>query len=90
MVIALVTLIPADGRAWIVPGRGPARDLLLDIGGPAPEGFWVFTGGQRLLNTALFVPAGALLAWPPPAGGSAGSTVPLGLVLLAAYSRPSS
>ena len=33
----------------------------LDYGGPAPDGFWIFSGAQRLLNTALFVPAGALL-----------------------------
>ena len=44
-----------------------------ELGGPAPDGFWIFAGGQRLLNTLLFVPSGILLvvaaarrlAWSP-------------------------
>ncbi len=59
-VIGVVTLIPAQGA----PGIVPAEDRLATcgaVGGPAPEGFWIFTSGQRLLNTMLFVPAGALL-----------------------------
>ena len=43
--------MPAEGRL----------ETCGEIGGPAPEGFWIFTSGQRLLNTVLFVPAGVLL-----------------------------
>jgi hypothetical protein len=85
-VIALVTLIPAEGAPGIVPAEA-RLETCGEIGGPAPEGFWIFTSGQRLLNTVLFVPAGVLLVvaaarwrwW-------ALVTVPLGLGLLAAYS----
>lgn len=86
-VIALVTLIPADGAPGIVPAEGRLPECSWDLGGPAPEGFWIFHSGQRLLNTVLFVPSGALLVvaaarwrwW-------ALVVVPLGLALLAAYS----
>ena len=86
VVIGLVTLLPTDA-----PGVVFAEDRLAtcswDIGGPAPDGFWIFPGGQRLLNTAVFVPAGAFLAlaatrWPRRAWVG----VPVGLVLLVAYS----
>jgi hypothetical protein len=86
VVIGLVTLIPAEGAPGIVPAEG-RLETCGEIGGPAPEGFWIFTSGQRLLNTVLFVPAGILLVvaaarwrW------RALLTVPLGLGLLAAYS----
>jgi uncharacterized membrane protein len=86
LVIAVVTLVPAQGA----PGIVPAEDRLAtcgEIGGPSPEGFWIFEGGQRLLNTLLFVPAGALVVvvamirprWSPP-------LVLLGLGLLGVYS----
>ncbi len=86
VVIGLVTLIPAEGA----PGVVYAENRLAtcgELGGPAPEGFWIFAGGQRLLNTVLFVPSGVLLAvaalrrprW-------ALLLVPLGLALLAALS----
>lgn len=86
VVIGLVTLIPAYGAPGVVSAesRLPACGQL---GGPAPEGFWIFTSGQRLLNTALFVPSGALLvvaALRRPRG--AVLTVPLGLGLLAVLS----
>ena len=42
--------------------------------------------GQRALNTALFVPAGALLVVAAARWRAARWTVPVGLVLLAAYS----
>jgi glycopeptide antibiotics resistance protein len=57
-----------------------------DIGGPAPEGFWIFSGGQRLLNTAVFVPAGALLVLVAARWRTGWVTIPIGLALLAAYS----
>jgi VanZ like family len=86
-VIGIVTLIPAEGAPGIVPAEGRLTECSTDIGGPAPEGFWIFSGGQRMLNTAVFVPAGIFLVlvaarwwrW-------ALLTVPLGLLLLAAYS----
>jgi hypothetical protein len=87
VVIALITLIPANGAPGIVPAEGRLDTCSWDIGGPAPDGFWIFSGTQRLLNTVVFVPSGALLVlaaarWPR----SAWVTVPLGLGALAAYS----
>ena len=86
VVIGLVTLIPAEGAPGIVYAEG-RLETCGEIGGPAPEGFWIFTSGQRLLNTVLFIPAGVLLVvaaarwrwW-------AIVTVPVGLGLLATYS----
>lgn len=60
VVIGLVTLVPANGAPGWVAAEGRLDYCSTDIGGPAPEGFWIFDGGQRLLNTALFVPAGLL------------------------------
>jgi len=87
VVLALVTLIPAYGAPGIVPADERLDSCSWDVGGPAPEGFWIFSGGQRLLNVAVFVPSGALLVlaaarWPR----SAWATVPLGLALLVGYS----
>ena len=87
VVIGLVTLIPPYGAPGIVAAESRLPECSRDIGGPAPEGFWIFTSGQRALNTALFVPSGVLLvvaavrwrAW-------ALLTVPAGLAILAAYS----
>ena len=62
VVIGLVTLIPADGAPGIVSAEGRLTTCSWDIGGPAPTGFWIFGSGQRLLNTVLFVPSGALMA----------------------------
>lgn len=86
-VVACLTLIPANGAPGIVSAEGRLTTCSWDIGGPAPDGFWIFSGGQRLLNTVAFVPSGALLVvaaarW----RRAAVVTVPVGLVLLAAYS----
>ena len=62
VLIALVTLVPANGAPGVVPAEGRLTSCSWDVGGPAPEGFWIFDSGQRVLNTVLFVPAGALLA----------------------------
>lgn len=86
VVIACVTLIPAQGAPGVVPAAGRLTTCSWDIGGPAPEGFWIFQSGQRALNTALFVPAGALLVVAAARWRAALWTVPVGLVLLAAYS----
>lgn len=86
-VIACLTLIPANGAPGVVSAEGRLTTCSWDIGGPAPDGFWILAGGQRLLNTVAFVPSGALLVllaarW----RAVAVLVVPLGLGLLAAYS----
>ncbi len=86
-VIASITLIPANGAPGIVSAEGRLTSCSWDIGGPAPDGFWIFAGGQRMLNTVVFVPSGVLLVlalarWPRVAWVG----VPAGLALLAAYS----
>lgn len=86
VVIALVTLVPLYGIDLAVPAETRSDTCSLDYGGPAPEGFWVFSGGQRLLNTALFVPAGALLVVAVSRWRVGWIAAPLGLVGLAAYS----
>lgn len=85
VVIALVTLVPATGAPGVIPAGEAQTSCSWDLGGPAPDGFWIFSGGQRLLNTALFVPAGVFL------GILLGARrrwwlAGFGVVLLAAYS----
>lgn len=84
--IGLVTLIPAYGAPGIVPAEGRLTGCSWDLGGPAPEGFWIFSSGQRLLNTVLFVPSGALLVVVASRWRRPWLTVVVGLVALAAYS----
>lgn len=86
VVIALVTLVPLYGIDLAVPAETRSETCSLDYGGPAPDGFWVFSGGQRLLNTALFVPAGALLVLAVSRWRVGWIAAPLGLIGLAAYS----
>ena len=86
LVIAIVTLIPAGGPPGIVSPEGRSTTCSLDIGGPAPDGFWIFESGQRLLNTALFVPSGALLVLFLTRWRSGWVFVPFGLAGLALYS----
>lgn len=86
MVIACVTLIPANGAPGIVSAEGRLTTCSTDIGGPAPDGFWIFESGQRLLNTVLFVPSGALLVVTAARWRSAPVLVGVGVALLAAYS----
>ena len=86
VVIALLTLIPPNGAPGIVYAEGRLDQCSRDIGGPAPDGFWILPGGQRLLNALIFVPAGALLVLVAARWRSAWVTVPVGLALLAAYS----
>lgn len=86
-VVACLTLIPANGAPGVVSAEGRLATCSWDIGGPAPDGFWIFAGGQRLLNTVAFVPSGALLVllaarW----RAAAVLVVPLGVGSLAAYS----
>jgi len=85
-VIASITLIHANGAPGIVPAEGRLTGCSWDLGGPAPEGFWIFAGGQRLLNTVVFVPPGALLVVAAARWRSAWVLVPAGLAALAGYS----
>ena len=57
VVIALVTLIPLTAIDLQMPADARPDRCSTDYGGPAPEGFWIFSGGQRLLNTVVFVPS---------------------------------
>ena len=79
VVIGVITLIPANGAPGIVPAEGRLTECSWDIGGPAPDGFWILPGGQRLLNAVVFVPAGVLLVLVAARWKSAWVTVPLGL-----------
>jgi len=86
VVIGLVTLVPLSGIDLGIPAEARADTCSLDYGGPAPEGFWIFSGTQRLLNTALFVPAGALLVIAAARWRIGWVIAPLGLLLLGGYS----
>jgi hypothetical protein len=86
VVLGLVTLLPANGAPGWVPAEGRLDYCSWDIGGPAPDGFWIIPGGQRLLNIAVFVPSGLLLVLVAARWARwAWATVPVGFVLLAAY-----
>ena len=86
VVVGLLTLLPANGAPGWVFAEDRLDSCSWDIGGPAPDGFWIFSGGQRLLNAAIFAPSGALLVVAAARWRSAWVTVPVGLVLLAGYS----
>jgi glycopeptide antibiotics resistance protein len=86
VVIALVTLVPLDGVDLVRPAESRTDSCSFDYGGPAPDGFWIFGGTQRMLNTALFVPAGAFLVLTLARWRGWVALLPLGLAMLAAYS----
>src|SRR4051794_11291193 len=77
--IGVLTLIPANGAPGIVSAEGRLDHCSWDIGGPAPDGFWVLPGGQRLLNVVVFVPAGAPLVLGGGRGGWGGGARPRGV-----------
>lgn len=85
-VIALVTLTPLDAIDYYRPAETVAAVCSFDYGGPAPDGFWIFSGGQRLLNTVLFVPAGALWVLTVARWRAGWLLVPLGLAGLVGFS----
>lgn len=86
VVIALVTLVPLDSID-LARSQGWRQDQCsLDYGGPAPDGFWILSGTQRTLNTALFVPAGVLMVLAVARSRTWWAYVVPGLVLLATYS----
>ncbi|HWJ09607.1 MAG TPA: VanZ family protein [Nocardioides sp.] len=86
VVIGLVTLVPAQANPGIVPAEGRLTSCSWDIGGPAPDGFWILQSGQRALNTVLFVPAGALLVLAVGRWRAGWLLAPLGVAALAGYS----
>ncbi|GAA3546465.1 VanZ family protein [Nocardioides daeguensis] len=86
VVIALVTLVPTSPDTGFVPAETRRPSCSWDIGGPAPEGFWILQSGQRTLNTALFVPSGMLLVVAVARWRLGWVLAPLGLLGLAAYS----
>src|SRR5215218_11488885 len=85
-VIGIVTLVPAQNGLGYIPADQHATSCSWDIGGPSPDGFWIFSGGQQLLNTMLFVPAGMFLVLAFGRWRSGWVLIPLGLAALAAYS----
>ena len=85
-VIGIVTLIPAENGLGYIPANEHATACSWDIGGPSPNGFWIFGGGQQLLNTVLFIPAGIFLVLALARWRTGWMLVPLGLAALAAYS----
>ncbi len=86
VVIGLVTLLPAEATPGLIPADEAQEACSFDYGGPAPEGFWIFSGTQRALNTALFLPSGALVVLAVARWRAAWVLAPLGLCLLVAYS----
>lgn len=85
-VIALVTLLPPVNNPGIIPADQHATSCSWDIGGPSPDGFWIFGGGQQLLNALLFAPAGFCLTIAFARWRVGRVLIPLGLLALAAYS----
>jgi hypothetical protein len=86
VVIGLVTLLPPVNHPGIVPADQHQTSCSWDIGGPSPGGFWIFGGGQQLLNALLFVPAGLVMTVAFSRWRAARVLVPLGFLLLAALS----
>ena len=71
---------PGERRARASsPPRAGWTTCSWDIGGPAPDGFWILPGGQRLLNAVVFVPSGVLLVLVAARWRWAWVTVPIGL-----------
>jgi glycopeptide antibiotics resistance protein len=86
VVIGLVTLLPPVDHPGIVPASQHQTSCSWDIGGPSPGGFWIFGGGQQLLNALLFVPAGLLMTVAFSRWRVSRILVPTGFLLLAACS----
>lgn len=86
VVVAVVTLVPLDGVDLVRPAESRSDTCSFDYGGPAPDGFWIFGGTQRMLNTALFVPAGALMVLTLARWRGWWALLPFGLAALATYS----
>ena len=61
VVVFVITLVPANGPPGVISAADAQTVCSMDYGGPAPDEFWIFGGGQRVLNTGLFVPSGLML-----------------------------
>src|SRR3954463_6764678 len=57
-VIAIVTLIPAQNGLGYIAAEDHATSCSWDIGGPSPDGFWIFGGGPALVHAVLVVTGG--------------------------------
>ena len=86
VVIAVITLIPANGAPGVVSAEGRLTTCSWDYGGPAPDGFWILPGGQRLLNAVVFAPAGLLAVLASARWRAGFVAAPLVVAVLAAYS----
>lgn len=84
--IGILTLIPAQWGIGVVPVDEAQTTCSLDYGGPAPDGFWILPGSQRLLNIAVFVPAGALWVLAVARWRTRWVLAPLGIAALGLYS----
>jgi hypothetical protein len=84
--LAVLTLIPAHGAPGVVPAESRLSTCSWDIGGPAPDGFWIDGGGQRTLTAAVFVPAGVLLVLAVARWRAAWVLVPRGFLCLVGFS----
>ncbi len=84
--IGILTLIPAEWGIGVVPVDEAQTTCSLDYGGPAPDGFWILPGSQRLLNIAVFVPAGALWVLAVARWRTRWVLGPLGIAALGLYS----
>ena len=86
VVLGILTLLPAEWDTGIVPADSRMATCSMDYGGPAPDGFWILSGSQRMLNVAVFVPAGALWVLGVARWWRAWVLAPLGLIALGVYS----
>jgi glycopeptide antibiotics resistance protein len=86
VVLAILTLLPAQWGTGIVPAETRLETCSMDYGGPAPDGFWILSGSQRMLNVAVFVPAAALWVLGVARWRLGWLLAPAGLVLLGLYS----
>lgn len=84
--IGVLTLTPAYEVPSVVLAEDRPASCSTEYGGPSPDGFWIVGGGQRLLNVAVFAPAGALLVLAVGRWRAGRVLAPLGLVALFAYS----
>ena len=86
VVIGILTLLPAQWDTGFVPADTRMQTCSMDYGGPAPDGFWILSGSQRMLNAAVFVPAGALWVLGVARWRLGWLLAPAGLVALGLYS----
>ena len=84
--IAILTLLPAQWDVGVVPADSRMETCSMDYGGPAPDGFWILSGSQRMLNVAVFIPAGALWVLGVARWRLGWLLAPSGLVALGLYS----